>query len=143
MCVQQQLQTLSSIQLLSTASAFNSVCVQHHLCSAASAFNVQQHLRSAASAFNSICIVHSGKELHLPVLHTIMYSGISKGMLNQQRHLRCAGWQGAGPSCLLWGRRQRSSAAQHWCPQSVLRCGHPGLSRSQLPNCVGAAQVLP
>ena len=60
-----------------------------------------------------------------------------------QQHLLCAGWQGAGPSCVLWGCRQRSSAAQHWCPQSLMRRGHAGLTRSQLPNRVGSAQILP
>ena len=43
---------------------------------------IQQCIHAAAKPGllqNSICIVQAGKQLDLPVLHTMMYSGISKG----------------------------------------------------------------
>lgn len=127
LCFKQHLQTFSSIQLHTKASAYKCICVQQRLRTSASAFSsicLQQHLCSTASAFNSTCVQHP-----------------TASVFNIQQH--CAGWQGAGPSCVFWGCRQCSSAAQHWCSQGLLRCGHAGLARSQLPNCVGAAQVLP
>ena len=84
LCFKQHLQTFSSTQLHTKASAYKCICVQQRLRTSASAFSsicLQQHLCSTASAFNSTCVQHP-----------------TASVFNIQQH--CAGWQGAGPACV-------------------------------------------